>query len=260
MNGRTAFVTGATRGIGAATARRLAQEGANVVVTGRSVEDGEAVADEVGGLFVRMDITDEDQVIAAVETAEKCFGSIDILVNNAAPTDLVGNQRPIGDLDAGTWRDVLDVGLNGTFYATKHGVQALVRAGGGAIVNVSSAQAQRGTPFMPAYSASKGAIEALSRQVAVDYAEHGIRCNTVTVGFVNSGEMTAGLLSNPQVKQALEQTQLTRIGEPEDIAEVIAFLASDRAAFISGATVVADGGFSKARKKMRKPLNREERT
>jgi len=249
LSGKRALVTGSTRGIGYAIASRLARAGAAVAVTGRTEVQGRAVTQEIsdaGGraMFVQMDVSDEASVQAAIDAIEQEFGGLDILVNNAAPTELVPNQAPVGEMSTETWDALIKTGLYGVFWCTKYGVQAIARSGGGVIVNISSGQATRGLPAMGAYSATKGAIEALTRQVAVDYAPKGIRCNAVAVGFVDSNQLTANLLANEPIRKAIEATQLTRIGQPSDIAAVVNFLVSDDAEYLTGTTIFADGGFT----------------
>ena len=250
LDGEVAIVTGSTSGIGAATAARLALEGAGVVVTGRRRDAGEAVVAEIvaaGGsaAFVHADISDESNVRRLVESAVERFGPVTVLVNNAAPTDLVGPGNVDGrltDVSTDDFESVLRVGLYGAHWACSQVIPHMQAAGHGSIVNVSSVAGIKAVPGVYAYSVAKGGLQALTRSVAADYGPDAIRANTVIVGFVPVNPLARKWAANPAMNAAMAAMQMTRFGEAEDVANVIAFLASDEAAFMSGNDVYADGG------------------
>jgi NAD(P)-dependent dehydrogenase (short-subunit alcohol dehydrogenase family) len=243
MAGKVALVSGSTRGIGRSIAEHLAAQGARVVVTGRTAAKGEKVVSrirEAGGTaeFIRLDVTEEDSVREVVAATVRRFGSLTTLVNNAAPTDVVATTvKPLADYTTEEWNRVLTGTLTGNvFWASKYAWPHLAAADGASIVNISSGQAIAGFKGFGAYGAAKAGVSSLTRTLAVEGAAFGIRANTVLVGRVvsspgDSGHHTGG-------------GRLTRIGNPVDIAYAVAYLASDQAAFITGAELVADGGFS----------------
>jgi NAD(P)-dependent dehydrogenase (short-subunit alcohol dehydrogenase family) len=243
MAGKVALVSGSTRGIGRSIAEYLAAQGARVVVTGRTVAKGEKVVSrirEAGGTaeFVRLDVTDEDSVREVVAETVRRFGSLTTLINNAAPTDVVATTvKHLADYTTEEWNRVLTGTLTGNvFWASKYAWPHLAAADGASIVNISSGQAIAGFKGFGAYGAAKAGVSSLTRTLAVEGAAFGIRANTVLVGRVvsspgDSGHHTGG-------------GRLTRIGNPMDIAYAVAYLASDQAAFVTGAELVADGGFS----------------
>jgi NAD(P)-dependent dehydrogenase (short-subunit alcohol dehydrogenase family) len=249
LTNKVALVTGSTKGIGRATAVRFAAEGASVVLCGRSEDLGGAAVDEItaaGGTatFIAADLTHEDQVERLVETAVDRFGRLDILVNNAAVVaDVVSLDRPIAEQDTDNLDLILRLNVYGAFWSMKYAIPAITDCGGGSIVNISSYGSQYGIPRTPSYSASKGALNALTRQVAVDYAPN-IRCNAVIVGMVVTEEILRIIELDESLSAQLEALTLTRPGTPADVAAAAAFLASDDAAFITGALVNVDGGMS----------------
>lgn len=252
LDGRVAVVTGSTRGIGRATAERFAAEGARVVVTGRDRDAGDEVAGgirDAGGdaVFVAADLTVEADVAALVAAAVARYGAVTTLVNNAAPMDLVGpggRDGPLATVTDEGWEAVLAGALRSVVWCCRHAVPAMRDAGGGAVVNVSSASSVRGYPGLAAYTAAKGALNALTRSAAVELAADGVRVNTVVAGMVLSTPASRAVVDDPVRGRALRARHLTRLGEPEDIANVALFLASDEAAFVTGAVVVADGGMT----------------
>src|SRR5581483_3566811 len=180
---------------------------------------------------------------------ESTYGRLDILVNNAAPVDLVaqGIDKPAADQTTAEADSILRPVLYGSYWASQHAIRLMLRNGGGSIVHMSSIAAAVGLPCSPAYTMAKGAITALSRQLAVDYASAGIRSNTIVIGFVISGETAAGLLEDPLTGPMLEGATLTRVGTPDDIAEITAFLSSEQSGFLTGTTITADGGMTCSR-------------
>jgi NAD(P)-dependent dehydrogenase (short-subunit alcohol dehydrogenase family) len=242
LDGKVALISGSTRGIGRTMAERFAAEGAKVVVSGRSVEKGEKVAAQIrdaGGdaMFVALDVSDEDSVKGAIAATVDRYGALTTLVNNAAATDLVNTRiKPLTEFDTDEWEAILRTTLTGNvFWACKYGIPHLVDAGGGSIVNISSGAAMFGSAGTSAYSAAKGGMNAVTRTIAVEYADRGIRCNVIVVGRVKSHPKDRG----PNVPGAL-----TRIGEPSDIAYAAMWLAADESEFVTGSTITADGGLS----------------
>jgi NAD(P)-dependent dehydrogenase (short-subunit alcohol dehydrogenase family) len=252
LAGEVAIVTGSTSGIGAAAAHRMAMDGAKVIVTGRREDAGLEVQRQIevaGGVaaYVRADVSQEADMIALVEAAVERFGPVTVLVNNAAPTDLVGPSNVdgrLGDVGTDAFESVLRVGLHGAYWLCREVLPHMVGAGRGSIVNVSSIAGVKGTPRVFAYSVAKGGLQALTRSVAADYGTDGIRANTIVVGFVPTNPLARKWAANPAMNRALHALQMTRFGEPEDVANAIAFLASEEAAFISGTDMYLDGGCS----------------
>jgi NAD(P)-dependent dehydrogenase (short-subunit alcohol dehydrogenase family) len=248
LEGKVAIVTGGASGIGRATCRLFAREGALVTVADVDEPGGRVVAEEIvrdGGraTFRRLDVTVEEEWVAAVEEVLREHGRLDILVNNAGrggrPARAVAERVTRTD-----WDLTMAVNATGLMLGTKHAIPAMRRTGGGAIVNVVSIYAMVGSRAGTAYHASKGAARALTRATAVQYAPEGIRINAVFPGFVETA-MTAEHHAQPGVRE--ERTALTplgRLGEPEDIAPGILYLASDDARFATGTELVIDGGMT----------------
>ena len=234
---KVAIVTGAASGIGLATAKRLAGEGARVVIADVAREKAEAAAKELrsggaqGALPIACNVAVETDVKKTVEAAMSTFGGLHVVVNNAGLMVF----RAIEKLTAEDWLRVLGVDLLGAFYFTK---EAFLRMKGGAIVNVSSVHAVETQPLVAAYAAAKAALLSLTRSSAIEGKAKGIRVNAVLPGAVD----TPMLWNNPNVKAGLERLQLTDVGKPDDIASVIAYLASDEARFVQGASLQVDGG------------------
>ncbi len=249
LDGKVAFVTGSTRGIGEGIARVFAAEGAHVVVSGRNASDGaRGVADiaAAGGqaTYVHLDLADEADVAVAFETAIETCGRLDVLVNNAAPTELLGFGGVDGrvhQLTTEGWRAIMAPGLDGLFWACRAALPHLVASGRGAIVNISSAVARFGVAGMDAYTASKGAMSALTRSLAVEYAPDNVRCNCIVVSGIESPGHV-GLADESWREASRRARPLGRFGTPEDIGHAAAYLASDQAGFVTGASLDVDGG------------------
>ena len=242
LDGKTAIITGAARGQGADEALLFALEGANVVFGDVLDDEGMAVERQIRELggnasYVRLDVTSDDDWAAAVELAEERFGSLDIVVNNAAI------NLPSNDRDA--WDKMMDVNVRGVHLGTQHSIPAMKRAGGGSIVNISSVAGllgRKGTPY--AYTASKGAVRLLTKAVAIDYAADNIRCNSIHPGPIDT-EMLAGTTPNAEAMEVRRQeVPLQRIGVVRDIALAVLFLASDESSWITGAELAVDGGIT----------------
>ncbi|MUV57455.1 SDR family NAD(P)-dependent oxidoreductase [Halogeometricum sp. CBA1124] len=238
FDGDTALVTGSTRGIGAGVAERLAAEGANVVVTGRTAEAGEAVVERIrdeGGSahFVRADVRDPDDVAALVEATVAEFGGVDVLVNNAGvETDTAADEATMDD-----WEFVVETDFRSYWLCAKHAFAEMDR---GAVVNVSSNHAVLTMPEKFPYNAVKAGIDGMTRAMALDFGPN-VRVNTVNPGWV-AIDRTTGEMADER-RRELEAIHPTgRLGTPADVAGVVSFLASDDAAFVTGANLLADGG------------------
>lgn len=246
MLGKVVVVTGGNAGIGEAVAKRVAAEGGGVVITGRRRAELERVVCEIeakGGraLEVSGSVTDEAHARDTVARALQTFGRIDGLVNNAGVGDF---GKRIHDMDDATWANVMDVNVTGVLRMTRAVVPQMLKQGNGSIVNVSSIASVVGIPALPAYAASKGAIDALTRAIAVDYAQDGIRCNVVNPGLIDT-PMAAPLMANPeQLAPILTHYLLKRPGKPDEVASMVLHLLSDEAAWVTGATFMIDGGMT----------------
>jgi len=245
LDGEVALVTGSTLGIGAHVARLFAAEGARVVVTGRDAERGRAVVDGIEGeaVFVAADLALEDTATRLVDAAVDRFGTLTVLVNNAVDTGT--RDGAVTDLSDEAWAGILEVNLLAVARLCRAAIPVMAAAGHGSIVNVSSRAARRASRGLAAYSASKGALEALTRSIAVDYAEQGIRCNTVSPGYILNERRDADL--SDERREQLEAMHLTRLGQPLDVAYAALYLASHEAEFVTGILLPVDGGSSTAR-------------
>jgi NAD(P)-dependent dehydrogenase (short-subunit alcohol dehydrogenase family) len=255
LDDRTAIVTGGASGIGAATCRVLADRGADVVVADLDAEAGEELAEAItaadGGdaTFAETDVSDEDAVAGMVEHAEATFGSVDVLVNNAAVASRDADG-PITEFEQEAYEFLTGVNLEGPMYACKHAIPAMLDTGDGTgvVVNNASIAALIAEPGLDIYTATKGALVSLTRSIAVEYAPE-IRANTICPGIVETPMLEQALSEETDedlpatTAEMIEETPLG-IAEPEEIAQAIAFLASPDAAFVTGATIPVDGGYT----------------
>ena len=241
LDGKVALVTGAAQGIGAAIAAGLAREGARVVVADLQRAE-EAAAGYPGGVGLTVDVADEDAVQRLVdETVARC-GSLDVLVNNAGLYASLA-MRPFTEIPLEEWRRVMDVNVASMFLTCRAAVPAMRERGGGAIVNISSGTPFRGVPFLLHYVTSKGAIVAFTRALAKELGADGIRVNCVAPGFT----MSEGVKEHPEVIARLRDVSVAartiqRDQEPEDVVGAVVYLAGPAAAFVTGQTIVIDGG------------------
>lgn len=244
--GKVAIVTGANVGIGAAIANVLAEEGAAVVLTGRRKDLLDQVVAEIQrkkgrALAVAGSVADESHVRSAVDQCVRTFGALNILVNNAG---IGAFGKLLHEVDDATWNEVLDINLTGVFRMTRAAVPAMLKAGSGSIINISSVGGLIGFSGSAAYGASKGGLELFTKCVAMDYAQNAIRCNSVCPGLIDT-PMAAPLLNNPDMKsEVLSAYPIRRVGTPEEVAKMVLYLASDEASWVTGSSFTIDGGLT----------------
>ncbi|MDO4254924.1 MAG: 3-oxoacyl-ACP reductase [Kocuria sp.] len=243
---RTAIITGGASGIGLATAKRMAAEGANVVVADIDPGSGQEAAETVGGLFVQVDVTDQDNVKELFSIAHKTYGSVDIAFNNAGISP--ANDASILDTDIDAWRTVQEVNLTSVYYCCKAALPYMQEQGKGSIINTASFVAVMGAATSQiSYSASKGAVLSMTRELGVEFARQGIRVNALCPGPVNTELLKELFAKDPeQAARRLVHVPMGRFAEPEELAAAVAFLASDDASFITASTFLVDGGISSA--------------
>jgi NAD(P)-dependent dehydrogenase (short-subunit alcohol dehydrogenase family) len=246
LAGKIAVVTGGGGGIGLASARRLQAEGATVVIGDIDERTGTAAADELGGLFVQVDVADEAAVNALFDTAAASCGSVDIAVNNAgiSPPD----DELIENTELPVWQQVQDVNLKSVYLCCRAALRHMAPAGNGSIVNIASFVAVMGSATSQiSYTASKGGVLAMSRELGVQFARQGIRVNALCPGPVNTPLLQELFAKDPErAARRLVHVPIGRFAEADEIAAAVAFLASDDASFITAATFLVDGGISAA--------------
>jgi NAD(P)-dependent dehydrogenase (short-subunit alcohol dehydrogenase family) len=241
LKGKTAVVTGGTSGIGKAIAEEYVEQGADVVVSGRDEHKGRDAAEEIGESceFVRCDVREYDDVTNLVDTVVSEHGELDAVVNSAG----IGSRGPIEEIDIGTWKKILGTNLDGVMHTTKAALPHLKETEG-CFVNVSSVYGLVGGKYAAAYSAAKGGVVNFTRQVAYDYADDGVRANGVCPAFVRTPMTEKALERDSFREHVLSNTPMGRIAEPEEVAPLAAFLASDGASYITGVNVPVDGGWT----------------
>lgn len=245
VEGKVALVSGGARGIGAATSKLLAQEGAAVVLADVLEAEGRATEAEIaeaGGqaTFMLLDVTNEENWQQVIDATVLTYGRLDVVVNNAG----ISGRANVEETQAEIWDRVMEVNGKGVFLGTKLAIPELRKAGGGSIINISSIYGIIGSETSAAYHASKGAVRIFTKAAAIQYASEGIRVNSVHPGFVDS-PMTAASHALPEVHDLrIERTPLGRMGTPEDIAAGILYLASDESSFVTGSELVIDGGMT----------------
>ncbi len=244
MSSSVVLITGALTGIGRAAAFAFAREGARLVVSGRHDEAGQALAGELRGLgaeaeFVRADVRRDDEVRRLVDQAMARFGCLDVAVNNAGSE---GKPGPVTEQTADSYAAVFDTNVLGTLLGVKHELRVMQAQRSGSIVNISSTMGERGAANMSVYTGSKHAVEGITKSAALEAAAFGVRVNAVAPGPTETG-MLDRLADSPEKKAAFyAAVPLRRGGSPEEIAEAIVFVASDKAAFITGQIIRVNGG------------------
>lgn len=245
LTDKFALVTGGGRGIGYSIAQGLVNCGAKVVICGRNADVLEQARIALGeqAIYTVLDVTDESAVIALRDVIHERFGRLDILVNNAG---IDPHYAPLERTDTAEWENVLDTNLNGVFYCCKHLGGLMIAAKSGAIINISSVAGQVALKRQVPYCASKGGMEQLTRALAIDWAEHGIRVNAIGYGFIRT-DLTSGMTDHPHIApRLLARTPLGRFGELSEVAGAAIFLASPSASCVTGHTLMVDGGWTAA--------------
>ena len=246
LDGKVAIVTGASSGIGRATALLFAEEGAKVVVADWHEDDGRRVADEIAGgggaaTFVRVDVSQPEDVEAMVRAAVDTYARLDVLFNNAG---VEGEQAPTAECTLENWDRVIAVNLKGVFLGMKYGIAAMLRSGGGSIINNASVAGIVGFANIPAYSASKGGVIQLTKTAALEYAKQGVRVNAICPGVIWTPMVERFVGGREETRGALEALEpVGRFGRPEEVAQLALFLACEDSTFCTGAPFLVDGGF-----------------
>jgi NAD(P)-dependent dehydrogenase (short-subunit alcohol dehydrogenase family) len=244
FTGKVAFITGAASGIGRAAAIAFAAEGARVAIVDRArsaLEETEEAVKVAGGdvLAIACDVSSPEQVEAAVKQVVERFGRLDIAFNNAG---VENKAAPLHEIELGEWDRILGINLRGTFVCMKHEIAQMVSQGGGVVVNTSSGAGIRGVAGGAAYAASKHAIIGMTRSAALDYAKKNIRVNAVLPGNIETPMMDR--FTGGDVQKAIDLEPVGRLGKPEEIAEAVLWMTSDLGGFVTGSSIVVDGGWS----------------
>jgi NAD(P)-dependent dehydrogenase (short-subunit alcohol dehydrogenase family) len=242
LRGRLALVTGAGQGIGREIARAFAAAGARVIVADRNRDSGVTVADELGGFFVELDVTDSGAVRSAVDSLVGDHGPIAILVNNAG----IVRNTPAESTSDEDWRDVFRVNVDGVFWCCREVGRTMLEAGGGSIINIASMSGLVANKPQPqaAYNASKAAVIMLTKSLATEWAGRGVRVNAIAPGYVAT-ELTLKGMGNPDWREEwLRSTPMGRVAEPAEIAPAAVYLASDASSYVTGSVLVIDGGYT----------------
>jgi 3alpha(or 20beta)-hydroxysteroid dehydrogenase len=238
LDGKVALITGAARGQGAAAARRFVAEGARVMITDVLDDQGKELAAELGAEYCHLDVSSEDEWADAVAFTVATFGDITVLVNNAG----ILHFSALADTTLADYQRVIGINQVGTFLGMRAVVSSMKQAGGGSIVNVSSVEGLGGMPYLVAYTASKFAIRGMTKVAAMELGQHGIRVNSVHPGAIDTPMVSTALGRPIDVSPIGKKLALRRIGQPEDVANVVLFLAGDDSAYCTGGEFVVDGG------------------
>ena len=246
LNNKVAIITGGSSGIGRQTALRFAREGAPVTIADRNRRMGEEtlrLVEEVGGdaLFVPVDVADPAQVGRMVERTVERFGRLDVLVNAAA---ILIRTPPLAEVEERDWDLMMDVNLKGLFFSCKYAIPAMLDSGGGSIVNIASMAGLRGYGMSLPYAVTKAGVIHLTTTAAAQYTHLGVRVNVIAPGSVDTPQFRGSTASSEAVRERASQHPMGRVGTPDEIANVIVFLASDEASYVSGSLFVVDGGLA----------------
>ena len=249
MKGKAVLITGGGTGLGAAIARRFSKNGASVIITGRREGPINSIAKEIGGLAVVGDVMDSDHLMQVQEKAVKEFGGLDIVIANAG----VISTADVASVEDQDWQQLIDINLTGVMKTARAALPALIRKGGGAIVNISSVAGLMGVDNAAGYCATKSALLGLTRSMAVDYGPKGIRVNTLCPGWFKS-EMSdmemeelakeKGITVEEAINRATQYLPLKRMADTDEIVDCVEFLASNKSSFVTGTFLIADGGGS----------------
>ncbi|MEK5207112.1 SDR family NAD(P)-dependent oxidoreductase [Psychrobacillus sp. FSL H8-0510] len=240
LQGKVAIITGGASGIGAATARLFVEEGAKVVLVDLNVEKGKAFeaelkAQNADALFVKANITSEEEVQNIYKETIAAFGKVDIVFNNAG----IGRVTPTEELEYAEWRNTVNVDLDGVFLVAREAIREMLKSGGGTIVNTASMYGWVGSPGSAAYNAAKGGVINLTRSLALEYATKNIRVNALAPGFIDTP------IIPEESKEVLKtMTPMQRLGQSEEMAKAVLFLASDDSSFMTGNVLTVDGGYT----------------
>ncbi|KXB01347.1 short-chain dehydrogenase [candidate division MSBL1 archaeon SCGC-AAA259O05] len=248
ISGKNAIVTGAGRGLGKEMATSLAEAGANIVVAEKDGEMAEKSAQEIGEMgttafSIQTDVTEEDQVKSMIREAENRLGEIDILVNNAG----VVNNAPAEEMTLEEWEKVVNVNMTGVFLCSKHVGKHMIENGGGNIINISSMSALVVNVPQPqiSYNSSKAGVIMITKSLASEWAEHGIRVNAIAPGYMRTDLVDEVLEEDPEMEETwISNTPMGRLGRPEELGGVVVFLASEASSYMTGEVVVFDGGYT----------------
>ncbi|SNZ02899.1 NAD(P)-dependent dehydrogenase, short-chain alcohol dehydrogenase family [Terribacillus aidingensis] len=240
LQNKVALITGGASGIGAATARLFASEGAKLVLVDLNEEKGKEVeaelkANNTDAIFVKTNITKEEEVTALFKQAAETFGKIDIVFNNAG----IGRVHPTHDLDYAEWRNTVNVDLDGVFLVAREALRSMLVNGSGAIVNTASMYGWVGSPGSAAYNAAKGGVVNLTRSLALEYAEKNIRINALCPGFIDTP-----IIPEDDKATLSTMTPMKRLGKAEEMAKAVLFLASDDSSYMTGNSLIVDGGYT----------------
>jgi NAD(P)-dependent dehydrogenase (short-subunit alcohol dehydrogenase family) len=244
VTGRAVLITGALTGIGRATALAFAREGARIVVSGRHADKGKALVSELQEIgaeatFIKSDVRHEDEIRTLVDETVNRFGRSDVAVNNAGTE---GKPGPLTDQTAESYAATFDTNVLGTLLSMKHELRVMLAQGHGSIINVSSTYGRMGAPGASVYVASKHAVEGLTKAAALEAAGSGVRVNVIAPGPIETGMLNRFTGTDERKAGLVAGVPLKRVGRPEEIAQTIVFVASDKASFITGASIAVDGG------------------
>ena len=244
INGKVAIVTGGTSGIGYSTAEELLKRGATVVITGRNEKRGAEAAEKLKAIsanieYYQADTSDEETVKSMVDYVADKYGELNIIFNNAG----IGVQATVDAISGDDWRKVIDINLSGVFYGTKYAAMQMKKQGkGGVIISTSSIEGVIGDPILPAYCASKGGVNQLTKSAAIALAKDGIRVNSVNPGYVETGLVNEQTMGKEAIDYLISLHPLGRLAQPEEIAHAVIFLIENE--FTTGLSLVVDGGYT----------------